>query len=261
MPPSMWQTIWTFRTIWIKFCGVLTEALMAPDKARKDAGSPTAVGRSPRKPEPVAITPSAMNEILAVLAKHNPSATKSAIEQAAQVFAATLEKGAGHHSLSPRAVEATRGMDGLTPVAVEAPVEESEGEGFGDLLSEEEGRRRVIAYAKPVRLEDWAGPVGGPGEIERHFGTRRSTLHEWQKRGAVIGLLKGERKHVYPLAQFIDGRPVEGMTRITRIIANPRAAWLWLTTPHPIGDKSPPLERLKQGRIDEVAAAAEHDFG
>ena len=100
-----------------------------------------------------------------------------------------------------------------------------------------------------------------PGKIERDFGTRRSTLHDWQKRGAVIGLLKGERKHVYPLAQFIDGRPIEGMARITKIIANPRAAWLWLIRPHPTGDKTPPLERLKQGRIAEVAAAAERDFG
>jgi hypothetical protein len=103
--------------------------------------------------------------------------------------------------------------------------------------------------------------VAGPGKIERDFGTRRSTLHDWQKRGAVIGLLKGERKHVYPLAQFIDGRPIEGMARITKIIANPRAAWLWLIRPHPTGDKTPPLDRLKQGRIAEVAAAAERDFG
>jgi len=145
--------------------------------------------------------------------------------------------------------------------AAEAPVEESQGEGFGELLPAEEGRKRVAAYATPVRLEDWAGSVAGPGKIERDFGTRRSTLHDWQKRGAVIGLLKGERKHVYPLAQFIDGRPIEGMARITKIIANPRAAWLWLTRPHPTGDKTPPLERLKQGRIAEVAAAAERDFG
>ena len=88
-----------------------------------------------------------------------------------------------------------------------------------------------------------------------------STLHDWQKRGAVIGLLKGERKHVYPLAQFIDGRPIEGMAQITKVIPNPRAAWLWLTRPHPTEDGTPPLERLKEGRIAEVAAAAERDFG
>ncbi len=53
-------------------------------------------------------------------------------------------------------------------------------------------------------------------------------LHDWQRRGAVIGLLKGERKHVFPLAQFVDGRPVEGMPQVTPIIRNPPVAWQWL---------------------------------
>ncbi|WP_436285933.1 antitoxin Xre/MbcA/ParS-like domain-containing protein [Rhizobium sp. LjRoot258] len=53
--------------------------------------------------------------------------------------------------------------------------------------------------------------------METRFGTKRSTLHDWQKRGAVIGLLRGERKHVFPIAQFVDGRPIEGMSEITKI--------------------------------------------
>ena len=51
------------------------------------------------------------------------------------------------------------------------------------------------------------------------------------------------------------------MTRITKVIPNPRTAWLWLTSSHPTEDGTPPLERLKEGRIAEVAAAAERDFG
>ena len=106
----------------------------------------------------------------------------------------------------------------LAPVRVARPVEVSKGGGPRNL-----GRRRgrppgIDAMAISMRLEDWAGPVGGPRDIEAKFGTKRSTLHDWQKRGAVIGLLKGERKHVFPLAQFVDGRPVEGMTEITGII-------------------------------------------
>jgi len=254
---------------------------MAPNNARK-----------PAKP-PVAITKSAANDIVDVLAKHNPSANKSAIRTTVRAVVATFEAAAVHahlprppivtganlkgaqfkevarvaadlrfQSVSRKTADSRKtANEGLIAVAAETPVEESEGDGFGELLPAEQGRQRVAAYAKPVRLEDWAGPVAGPAEIERDFGTRRSTLHDWQKRGAVIGLLKGERKHVYPLAQFIDGRPIEGMTRITKIIANPRAAWLWLMSPHPTGDKTPLLERLKQGRIDEVVAAAERDFG
>ncbi len=149
---------------------------------------------------------------------------------------------------------------GLIALDVQTPVEVSVGEGFGELLSEKEGRRRLEEYATPMKLEDWAGPVAGPGEIERNYGIRRSTLHDWQKRGAIIGLLKGERKHAFPLAQFIDGRPVEGMAQIRKIIRDPRAAWLWLIKRHPGTGGQPPLARLKEGRIEEVVAVARHDF-
>ena len=148
----------------------------------------------------------------------------------------------------------------LAPVHVTKPVEVSKGEGLGTLGDVEEGRRSLDATAISMRLEDWAGPVGGPRDIETKFGTKRSTLHDWQKRGAVIGLLKGARKHVFPLAQFVDGRPVEGMTAVTRIIKNPRVAWQWLIQRKPsIGGS--PLDRLKKGRLDEVVAAAQRDFG
>ena len=147
----------------------------------------------------------------------------------------------------------------LATVKVDRPVEHSKGAGLGNLVDLEEGQRRLAAYATPTRLEDWAGPVAGPSDIEKGFGTRRSTLHDWHKRGAVIGLLKGERKHVFPLAQFVDGRPVEGMTEVTRIISNPRVAWQWLIQSKPsIGGS--PLDRLKAGDVDGVVAAAEGDF-
>jgi hypothetical protein len=42
-----------------------------------------------------------------------------------------------------------------------------------------------------MRIEEWAGPAAGPVELERDYGIRRSTLHNWQRHGAVIGLLKG----------------------------------------------------------------------
>jgi len=101
--------------------------------------------------------------------------------------------------------------------------------------------------------------VGLRHEIEKAIGTKRSTLHDWRRRGAVIGLLKGERKHVFPLAQLVDGRPVEGMTQMMQVIRNPRVAWRWLIEPKPSIGRSP-LDRLKSGQLDEVVAAAERDF-
>ncbi|HTN96465.1 MAG TPA: hypothetical protein VL101_05775, partial [Nordella sp.] len=141
------------------------------------------------------------------------------------------------------------------------PVEKRRGEGLGKLLSEKEGRKRVEQYAISMRLEDWAGPLAGPVELEREYGIRRSTLHDWQRRGSIIGLLRGGRKHAFPLAQFVDGRPIEGMTQVTKIIRDPRTAWLWLLRSHPDTGQRPPLDHLKAGHIEDVINAAESDFG
>jgi hypothetical protein len=226
-------------------------------------------------------TGSAVNDMTRLLAKHYPGVSKSAAETTAKAAVALAAVAAGlspeqqrrimaHRENLPRIVaSAIADLDrgsGTTPnrlvnIIPRQPVETSHGAGIGETISRKEGVRRLAEYATPHRLEDWAGPVAGPSELERRYGIRRSTLHEWQKRGAVIGLLKGERKHVFPLDQFVDSRPVQGMSQITAIIDNPRTAWQWLVRPHPTGDRSPPLARLKAGRVDEVRDAAMRDFG
>lgn len=137
-----------------------------------------------------------------------------------------------------------------------AVVERSKGSGLGELLDIEEGRRRLAEYATPMRIEEWAGPVARPVELERDYDIRRSTLHNWQRRGAVIGLLKGERKHVFPVEQFLDGRPVEGLARIVEIAPSPRSAWLWLVQHSPLLAGRRPIDLLKQDRTEEVVEAA-----
>ncbi|WP_156396169.1 MULTISPECIES: hypothetical protein [unclassified Caulobacter] len=135
------------------------------------------------------------------------------------------------------------------------------GEGLGALLSLEEGQRRLSAYAEPMKLEDWAGPVAGSTELRRDYGIARSSLHAWQQQGAVVGLLKGRRAHVFPIAQFIDARPVEGLTSVLTIIREPRTAWLWLISPHPELDEQTPLAQLKAGKVREIADLAARDYG
>ena len=124
----------------------------------------------------VAITRSAANDIAAVLIKHNPAAPKADIETTVRAVVASLKIAVKHSHLQrsrivfPAEEVAQAFIDPasgqasgrtankrLIDVAAEEPVEESEGEGFGELLSAQEGRKRVAAYATPVRLEDWAG--------------------------------------------------------------------------------------------------------
>jgi len=198
----------------------------------------------------------------------------------------------GKISLVPPSVEdvvnliAARNADRLEPIAPKGPVarrikgligeltslldarpktapivDDEVGEGLGEPLAPGEGLRRLRAYATPIAIEGWAGEVVGPSELERRYGVSRSTLHDWHRRGAVIGLLAGQRKHVFPLAQFIDGRPIEGLTDVLAAVGSPRTAWLWLVETHPSLRGRRPLDRLRESDVDTVVDLAERDFG
>ncbi|BAB54569.1 antitoxin Xre/MbcA/ParS toxin-binding domain-containing protein [Mesorhizobium japonicum] len=104
-----------------------------------------------------------------------------------------------------------------------------------------------------VLIEDWAGEVAGSTYLEEKFRIPRSTLHRWQRRGEVVALRKGGRKHVFPLAQFVDGRPALGIREVLAAISNPRLAWLWLTRPCPELDGRIPIEMLREDLIEDVA--------
>lgn len=109
----------------------------------------------------------------------------------------------------------------------------------------------AAAPAQPYGLQlpdDWAGPVAGPTLIERHFGINRSTLHRWHKRGECVALnAKTSKKPVFPLKQFLDGRPVDGLAEVITIFNDQREAWFWLVTSNEqlLGDQ--PIDRLIEG--------------
>jgi len=105
-------------------------------------------------------------------------------------------------------------------------------------------------------IEDWAGRVAGSTYLEENLRIARSTLHRWQRRGDVIALRKGGRKHVFPLAQFVDGRPVAGISEVLKLIGNPRLAWLWLTRPAAQLDGRIPIDLLRADQVEDVVEAA-----
>ncbi|MGX5843654.1 antitoxin Xre/MbcA/ParS-like domain-containing protein [Mesorhizobium sp. ArgA1] len=132
--------------------------------------------------------------------------------------------------------------------------------GVGGMPPEVGQGRAAVAAGDPqcgsMRIEDWAGQVAGPTYLEKRFGMPRSTLHWWQRHNDVIALRKGARKHVFPLAQFIDGRPAPGIRQVLSSIANPRLAWLWLICPSPLLGDRVPMEMLRQDLTAEVVSAA-----
>lgn len=149
---------------------------------------------------------------------------------------------------------------GKIKLAVPKRVEPPKGEGLGTIVSAEEGRRLMREFAVARKIEDWAGPVAGASQLSRDYGIPRSTLHRWQHSDEVIGLLKGTKKHVFPVEQFIDGRPAQGISAIVGLAGGHRVAWLWLRQANPVLGGRPPIDLLKQDRIDEVVDAAEAYF-
>ncbi|MCA0276320.1 MAG: DUF2384 domain-containing protein [Proteobacteria bacterium] len=106
-------------------------------------------------------------------------------------------------------------------------------------------------------IEDWAGRVAGATYLEGTLRIPRSTLHRWHRCNEVVALRKGRQRHVYPLAQFVDGRPASGIREVLQRIPNPRNAWFWMVQASPELNGRTPIELLRQDIVTEVVLAAE----
>ncbi|MBI1622730.1 antitoxin Xre/MbcA/ParS-like domain-containing protein [Aquamicrobium zhengzhouense] len=142
----------------------------------------------------------------------------------------------------------------------ELPAEDGVGEGMGERVTYEEGLRRLREYSVDVDLETIAGPLGDAAEIERKLGIPLPLLAQWHEQKQVVALKGKEECSFYPLAQFVDGKPIDGIKEVLEFIPHPRTAWMWLIRLKPsIGGM--PLELLRQRKLYDVLAAAERDFG
>jgi hypothetical protein len=248
------------------------------NEEQRDPLMATAQVRRTNPPPGTKITSPAVAEMIGVFAKRNPQCSRAQLQTigklVAEVGAAAAKLPAGaQRRLAARSAElrqviteiATRPSASVSTeqslkLVARGPVEVSQGEGQGAVLTTEEGRERLAAYATATKIEAWAGRLAGPTELERDFGTARSTLHAWQKQGDVIGLLVGVRKHAFPVEQFVDGRPVAGLGLVLQVIGEPRTTWLWLREPNPELAGATPLARLKAGAINDVLEIARLNF-
>lgn len=135
----------------------------------------------------------------------------------------------------------------------------AQGAGLGQIISKEEGAQRLASFVQSRSVEEWAGKVLSATEAQQ-LGIPRTTLSAWRKRGAIIGLKKDMRNFVYPLEQFVDCAPVEGLKGVLEVAPNERAAWLWMRQPHAALNGLRPIDRLREGDKDSVAKVAARDF-
>ena len=98
-------------------------------------------------------------------------------------------------------------------------------------------------------------------ELAERVGLKtRQSVHDWLKKGRILGWRGARRGHVFPAGQLdARGRPLEGLDRVAGLFDDGYAAWVWLTTELSSLDGAKPLTLLSGGKIDRVVKAAEGD--
>ena len=98
-------------------------------------------------------------------------------------------------------------------------------------------------------------------ELAARTGLRtRQSVHDWRRKGRIVGWQNARRGYVFPAAQLDErNRPLAGLDRVAEMFADGYAAWAWLTTPRPSLDGAQPLTLLARGEVDRVAEAARGD--
>ena len=145
------------------------------------------------------------------------------------------------------------------------------------LTTEDAGRPAVetIAGAEPVLAgaEEAAGRMAertGAGaaetlmtsdELAVRVGLKtRQSVHDWLKRGRIVGWQGARRGYVFPAEQLDErDRPLEGLDRVVVLFDDGYAAWVWLTTELASLEGAMPLTLLAAGEIERVTKAAEGD--
>jgi len=125
------------------------------------------------------------------------------------------------------------------------------------LVDAKEADRRITARTRSGRTTD----LLSSDDLARRAGVKtRQSVHDWLKKGRIIGWQAAKRGYVFPAGQFDDrGRPLKGLGRVVPLFEDGYAAWVWLTTPRPALDGATPLALLRNGEIERVATAAAGD--
>jgi hypothetical protein len=119
--------------------------------------------------------------------------------------------------------------------------------------------QELMAYAEETIAETagWHGELLNAATVEQRHGiitNRLVALYRDQRviafdHGAIDGL-------VFPDAQFVDGKVVDGIQSVRAVVKIVGEAWAWLICPSPYLDSAMPLDQLKAGNIAAVVAAA-----
>ena len=198
------------------------------------------------------------SEILAILKQHDPGIHLPAARAASRLGAVIASQIAVQTQATQRAFKTIE--DEISEYATEfvSNIVDETTKNLNRRMSRFRAKPPEISRETTVQLvDDWAGPVLGPTEIERFFGIPRSTLYRWQRVNEAVAInTRNSRKPVFPVRQFVDGRPANGIATVISIFGDQRVAWLWLMTPNSNFDGQTGLDLLLEGKIDTVLTSA-----
>ena len=120
-----------------------------------------------------------------------------------------------------------------------------------------EARRRLEARTRTLEVPSLLSSE----EFAKKAGLKnRQSVHNWFKKGRVVGWAGAKRGLVFPADQLDErGRLVEGLKDVLPFFPEGYAAWGWLTTPLMALDDETPLSRLREGEVERVLEAARGD--
>lgn len=120
-----------------------------------------------------------------------------------------------------------------------------------------EARRRLATRTRSVAVPSLLSSE----EFAQRAGLKnRQSVHNWLKKGRVVGWSGAKRGFVFPAEQLDNrGRLVEGLEQVLPLFDEGYAAWVWLTTPLAALDGQTPLSKLREGALEQVLAAARGD--
>lgn len=120
--------------------------------------------------------------------------------------------------------------------------------------------QRLVTSARPSAEE---GRVLSVSEASELLEVTRVTVYAWIEAKRLLAWRATRRGVLIPAGQIVGpGEVVPGIERVLKVIAEPAAAWDFLTEESPYvnaGALRRPIDALKAGEIDAVIAAA-HSF-
>lgn len=111
----------------------------------------------------------------------------------------------------------------------------------------------------------WAriiGPCYTVASMARTLGWTEAEVVEAGHTLRLLMLLTDDDVYLFPAFQLRDGRVIEGLTDVLRVLqtgTQGRWTWAqWLNTPYPHGEPTA-IEKMLAGRLDEMLLEATHD--